>query len=119
LCTPITIYPGEERLISSGVRGHWPPFLAPVLLPRSGNGRNGLILGNTVGLIDQGYEGELMAAVWYRKDPGDAEPWQINPGDKIFQVVFALMGRPVMQLHDSLPCQSLRGAGGFGSTGAT
>jgi len=84
-----------------------------VLLPRSGLGhKNGIVLGNLVGLIDSDYQGPLMVSVWNR----GAAPFTINPGDRIAQMVFVpvvQVGFDVVEDFSATP----RGTGGFGSSG--
>ena len=111
---PVTIAPGETRLISSGLAIHLEDRgLAAVVLPRSGLGhRHGIVLGNLVGLIDSDYQGPVYVSVWNR----GAEPYTVQPGERIAQMVFV----PVVQVafevvEDFTPSE--RGAGGFGSSG--
>ena len=84
-----------------------------MLLPRSGLGhKNGIVLGNLVGLIDSDYQGPLMVSCWNR----GAAPFTINPGDRIAQMVLV----PVVQVEFDVVedfAASARGAGGFGSSG--
>jgi dUTP pyrophosphatase len=111
---PLALPPGGAELIPTGISIYIAdPELAAVLLPRSGLGhKNGIVLGNLVGLIDSDYQGPLMASVWNR---GGA-PFTINPGDRIAQMVFV----PVVQVGFDVVEDFLstsRGAGGFGSSG--
>jgi len=82
------------------------------LLPRSSIYKTGLLMGNSVGVIDKSYRGELKAPVWSMT--GDTA---VQRGDRLFQIVAPDMGwiRHV-RLVDSLP-NTERGDGGFGSTG--
>ena len=114
LDTPLTISPGQCELIPSGIAIHiGDPSHAAVLLPRSGLGhKHGIVLGNLVGLIDSDYQGEVKISCWNR----GGEAFQINPGDRIAQMVLA----PVVQAAFTLVAkldETTRGAGGFGSTG--
>jgi dUTP pyrophosphatase len=111
---PLALPPGGAELIPTGISIYIAdPELAAVLLPRSGLGhKNGIVLGNLVGLIDSDYQGPLMVSVWNR---GGA-PFTINPGDRIAQMVFV----PVVQVGFEVVEDFLstsRGAGGFGSSG--
>ena len=111
---PLTLGPGRAELISTGVSIFVEdPGLAAMILPRSGLGhKNGIVLGNLVGLIDSDYQGPLMVSCWNR---GDA-PFTINPGDRIAQLVLV----PVVQAEFDVVedfAESARGAGGFGSSG--
>ncbi len=89
---PLSLAPGAAELIPTGISIYiGDPDLAAVLLPRSGLGhKNGIVLGNLVGLIDSDYQGPLMVSVWNR---GTAA-FTINPGDRIAQMVFV----PVVQV---------------------
>lgn len=111
---PLTLQPGESRLVPSGIAIHVAdPRYAAIVLPRSGLGaKNGIVLGNLVGLIDSDYQGPLMISVWNR----GAAPFTIAPLDRIAQLVIV----PVAQVEFEVVQEfgaSARGAGGFGSTG--
>jgi dUTP pyrophosphatase len=111
---PLTLQPGESRLVPSGIAIHVAdPRYAAIVLPRSGLGaKNGIVLGNLVGLIDSDYQGPLMISVWNR---GTAA-FTIAPLDRIAQLVIV----PVAQVEFEVVQEfgaSARGAGGFGSTG--
>ena len=112
--TPLTLNPGDSQLVPSGIAIHiGDPSYAAVILPRSGLGaKNGIVLGNLVGLIDSDYQGPLMVSVWNR---GGAA-FTIQPLDRIAQLVVV----PVQQVRFNIVedfAASARGAGGFGSTG--
>lgn len=110
----MTIDPGQTVLIPTGlsifIDNH---RYAAMLLPRSSLGhKQGLVLGNLVGLIDSDYQGPLMVSLWNRS----SEPRTIQVFDRIAQMVLV----PVIQaslnvVTDFKPTQ--RGEGGFGSTG--
>ena len=111
---PLTLNPGDSQLVPSGIAIHiGDPGYAAVVLPRSGLGaKNGIVLGNLVGLIDSDYQGPLMVSVWNR---GTAA-FTIQPMDRIAQLVVV----PVQQVQFNVVedfAASARGAGGFGSTG--
>jgi dUTP pyrophosphatase len=116
-CTeePLTLAPGDSQLVSSGVAIHvGDPGYAAMVLPRSGLGaKNGIVLGNLVGLIDSDYQGPLMISVWNR---GKA-PFTIQPLDRIAQLVVVPVVQVEFEVVDSFAA-SARGAGGFGSTGS-
>ena len=85
------------------------PYL---LMPRSSISKTPLRLCNSVGLIDAGYRGEIMAAV----DNIKQDDYTISVGQRLFQIV-AMDGSPLsFELVNELSLTS-RGAGGFGSTG--
>ncbi len=111
---PLELGAGRVELIPTGVSIFIDDAgLAAVLLPRSGLGhKNGIVLGNLVGLIDSDYQGPLMVSCWNR---GSA-PFTINPGDRIAQMVFV----PVVQVQFDIVTdfsQTARAEGGFGSSG--
>ena len=111
---PLSLAPGDSQLVSSGIAIHvGDPGYAAVVLPRSGLGaKNGIVLGNLVGLIDSDYQGPLMISVWNR---GQAA-FTLQPLERVAQLVIV----PVMQVEFEVVDQfsaSSRGAGGFGSTG--
>ena len=105
---------GESQLVSSGIAIHVAdPGYAAVILPRSGLGaKNGIVLGNLVGLIDSDYQGPLMISVWNR----GKSAFTIQPLDRIAQMIVV----PVVQVEFEVVeefAASARGAGSFGSTG--
>jgi len=111
---PLTIAPGETRLIPTGFAMHVAdPAMAAVILPRSGLGhKSGIVLGNLVGLIDSDYQGQVYVSCWNRS----ATAFEIAPGARIAQLVFV----PVVQARWEVVSEfdtSKRGAGGFGHTG--
>jgi dUTP pyrophosphatase len=113
---PLTLMPGDSQLVSSGIAIHLgDPGYAAVVLPRSGLGaKSGIVLGNLVGLIDSDYQGPLMVSVWNR----GKSAFTIQPMDRIAQLVVV----PVVQVEFAVVedfAASARGAGGFGSTGAS
>jgi dUTP pyrophosphatase len=93
------------------------PSIAAIIVPRSGLGhKKGLVLGNLVGVLDADYTGPVMISVWNRSEAGSA-PIVIEPGDRIAQLMFVPVVRPDFEVVDEFSALSLRGAGGFGSTG--
>ena len=86
---------------------------AGIILPRSGLGhKHGIILGNSVGLIDSDYQGELMVSLFNNSE----KEFSINPGDRIAQ--FLLI--PVMSVEYNFVDDfksTERSSGGFGHSG--
>lgn len=118
---PLDILPGmPPTLISSGIAVHMADAgMAALVLPRSGLGhRKGLVLGNLVGLIDADYTGLVMVSAWNRGAHG-SEPIVLMPGERFAQMVFVPVLRPRFEIVEAFTVASERGAGGFGSTGAT
>ncbi len=113
---PLVLAPGESHLVPSGIAIHVAaPGYAAVILPRSGLGaKNGIVLGNLVGLIDSDYQGPLMISVWNR---GRAT-FTVQPLERIAQMVIVPVVQVEFQVVEEFAA-SARGAGGFGSTGKT
>ena len=111
---PQTIRPGETQLLPSGFALYIDdPGMAAVLLPRSGLGhKQGIVLGNLVGLIDSDYQGQVFVSCWNRGQ----DDFTINPGDRVAQMVIV----PVVQARFEIVREfvdSARGSGGFGHSG--
>lgn len=116
---PLVLHPGDPAaLVPSGfalLMGQ--SGMAALILPRSGMGhRKGLVMGNSLGLIDADYMAEIMISVWNRNAPG-TDPITISPGDRIAQMMFVPVLRPVVNVVEDFSRDTARGAGGFGSTG--
>ncbi|PLY47456.1 dUTP diphosphatase [Janthinobacterium sp. ROICE36] len=110
----ITIEAGQTVLIPTGLAIHiGDPSYAAMILPRSGMGhKNGIVLGNLVGLIDSDYQGQLMVSTWNRGQSA----FTLNPMERLAQLIIV----PVLQVGFNVVEEfgdSERGAGGFGSTG--
>jgi dUTP pyrophosphatase len=114
LDAPLTLEPGQTALVPTGLAIHIAdPGYAAMILPRSGLGhKNGIVLGNLVGLIDSDYQGQLMVSTWNRGQSA----FTLQPMDRLAQLVVV----PVVQVGFNVVeefASSDRGAGGFGSTG--
>ena len=116
---PITLIPGGAAvMIPTGIK-MWidDPNKMAIIAPRSGQGhKRGLIMGNTVAIIDSDYQGEWMVSAWSRPN-GNDEPIVIQPDERIAQLIFVPIDHPVITIVDSFGEETKRGAGGFGSTG--
>jgi len=110
----LVLAPGQAELLPTGIAIHIAdPAMCAVILPRSGLGhKQGLVLGNLVGLIDADYQGPLMVSAWNRGQ----NPVSIAPGDRIAQLVFMPVTRATFR-HVEAFGHSDRGEGGFGHTG--
>jgi dUTP pyrophosphatase len=108
--------PGERKFVGMGTSAavvEGDDCAAFWLLPRSSMSKTGLMMMNSVGVIDKGYRGELIAALWNTLD----KEVRIQKGTRLVQVVSRDMRSfSKVMLVDALPL-SLRGEGGFGSTG--
>jgi len=112
--TALPIAAGATELIPTGLSMYIEDTgLAALLVPRSGLGhKHGIVLGNLVGLIDSDYQGPLMVSLWNRSNTS----FTVNPGDRIAQMLIV----PVVQVEFDVVEEftaSVRGAGGFGSSG--
>ncbi|HET7197716.1 MAG TPA: dUTP diphosphatase [Burkholderiales bacterium] len=114
IAAPLALAPGESQLVSSGMAIHVAdPGYAALVLPRSGlGGKNGIVLGNLVGLIDSDYQGPLMISLWNR----GRESFTVQPLERIAQLVVVPVAQVELQVVEAFAA-SARGAGGFGSTG--
>jgi len=111
---PLTLEPNAWQLVPTGMALFLnDPAYAALILPRSGLGhKHGIVLGNLVGLIDSDYQGQLMVSAWNRS----ATAFTIAPMDRIAQLVIV----PVVQAQFRVVTEfaaSIRGEGGYGSTG--
>ncbi len=111
---PLVLAPGAAELLPTGISLYVEdPDLAALLLPRSGLGhKNGIVLGNLVGLIDSDYQGPLMVSCWNR----GAAPYTISPGDRIAQMIIVPVVHVDFTVVDDFHATP-RGGGGFGSSG--
>jgi dUTP pyrophosphatase len=112
---PLTLEPGASSLVPTGLAIHLAdPGLAAVLLPRSGLGhKHGIVLGNLVGLIDSDYQGQVFVSLWNRSPA----PYVVQPMDRIAQMVVIPVVQVAFNVVESFD-ETVRGAGGFGHTGA-
>ena len=109
----ITLAPGERRLIPTGIAISIPKGTVAILSARSGlSYKKGIAAANGIGVIDSDYRGEIFFSSINLSD----EAYTVTPGERICQ----MMLMPVLAMNftevDSLD-ETLRGAGGFGSTG--
>ena len=109
----IEIYPGDQELIRTGIAIHIKdPGYAGMIIPRSGLGKRGVVLGNLVGLIDSDYQGEIKVLLWNRGN----DIVEIDHMDRIAQLVIVPVVQAQFEIVEHFE-QSQRGTGGFGSTG--
>lgn len=111
---PLELAPGQTELVATGMAIHIGlPDLAAMILPRSGLGhKHGIVLGNLVGLIDSDYQGQLFVSMWNRGN----RMFMVNPLERIAQLVMVPVVQVAFNVVDDFTA-SVRGAGGFGSTG--
>ena len=108
------LQPGDTLLVPTGLAVHLSnPDYAAMLLPRAGLGhKQGIVLGNLVGLIDSDYQGELKVSLWNRGQ----EAFTVEPMARIAQMVIVPVVQAAFKVVEEF-AQSERGEGGFGSTG--
>ncbi|NCN70517.1 MAG: dUTP diphosphatase [Rhodoferax sp.] len=114
LDAPLTLQANAWQLVPTGIAIYLQnPGFAAMILPRSGLGhKHGIVLGNLVGLIDSDYQGQLMVSAWNRSDV----PFTIEPMERIAQLVIVPVVQAQFNLVTDFPA-SVRGEGGYGSTG--
>lgn len=113
-CEVAHIGPGERWSVGTGVGVEIPEGHAGLVLPRSGLARDhGISLVNSPGLIDSGYRGELRVLL-LNNDP--AETFRVAVGDRIAQLLLAPISLADPIEVDALT-ETVRGRGGFGSSG--
>lgn len=121
---PVVLQPNESKLLPTGISLRMYQFdCGGFIFPRSGLGSKGIVLRNTVGVIDPDYTGEIKLAVWNTTN----EPVTIEPFQRVAQIVFLPVTHPSVFYANSttdylLPDQEIkgvvtRGDKGFGSTG--
>lgn len=113
IAEPITLMPGERRLIPTGLAIAVPPGFEAQVRPRSGLAlKHGVTVLNAPGTVDADYRGEVGVVLVNHGD----QPFIINRGERIAQMIVAAYARVAWSEMAELP-QTQRGAGGFGSTG--
>lgn len=109
---PVTVSPGETRLIGSGIAIALDQGYAAFLYARSGLGvKHGIVPANGVGVIDSDYRGEIMIGI---KNTSNSD-YVIHPGDRIAQIVISRCELPELMAVDALNGTE-RGSHGFGSS---
>lgn len=109
------------QLIPTGIAMHMADEnMCAFVFPRSGLGhKKGLVLGNCVGVIDADYTAQCFVSAWNRNPavPGAPNEIRIRPGERIAQLVFVPILRPLFSVVEEFTQPSIRSSGGFGSTG--
>lgn len=113
---PLHIGSGEQHMVGTGIAISIPDSSVGLVYPRSSWGKAGLVLANTVPVIDADFRGEIKLVLWNRNDQY-TKPITINPLDRVAQLVVQMIypaqeWREVKELDDTE-----RGSGSFGSTG--
>jgi dUTP pyrophosphatase len=110
----VKLAPGERRLVPTGIAVAVPDGYVGLVHPRSGMAtRLGVTVLNAPGTVDAGYRGEIMVNLVNHDPVGTV---QISRGDRIAQLLVQRVARAAFHVVDELP-ETVRGAGGHGSTG--
>lgn len=110
----VTIEPGARASVGTGIAVAIPDGQAGLVVPRSGlAARHGISVVNAPGLIDSGYRGEIRVLLL---NTDGAEPFAVEPGDRIAQLVLVRVETAAVEEVAELD-ETARGTGGFGSTG--
>ncbi|TDD34728.1 dUTP diphosphatase [Nonomuraea terrae] len=110
----VELMPGERTVIGTGVAIALPEGYAAFVHPRSGlAARHGVTLVNAPGTVDAGYRGEIKVTLI---NTDAKEPFRLRRGDRVAQLVVQRVERALFTPVERLP-ESVRGTGGFGSTG--
>lgn len=110
---PVTIGPGEAYLVHTGICMAIPEGYAGLIFARSGLAvKQGLAPSNKVGVIDSDYRGEIMVSLLNHS----AQARTISPGERIAQMVITPYLKAEWECTEELD-DTVRGSGGFGSTG--
>ena len=110
---PITLKPLERKLIPTGLKIELEHGYEAQIRPRSGLSiKHGISLINCVGTVDEDYRGEVCVGLVNVSN----EPYTIQPDERIAQMVIAKYEQAEIQVVTELS-NTVRGDGGFGSTG--
>ena len=110
---PITLTPGERRLIPTGIAISIPQNTVAILSARSGlSYKKGITAANGIGVIDSDYRGEIFFSAINLSN----EPYTVEPGERVAQLMLMPVYTMSLIEKDSLD-ETDRGEGGFGSTG--
>ena len=111
--SPLTLKPGERAKVPTGLVMILPEGYEGQVRPRSGlASKHGITLTNCVGTVDSDYRGEMCCLIINLGN----EPYTIQPGERIAQLVIAPVTHVEIELGEKIP-ETKRGSGGFGSTG--
>ena len=106
----LEIYPGEQKLVDTGIAVKIPQGYGGFVYNRSSQGKKGITIPHSVGVIDSGYRDTIKVLL---KNIGD-DPYKIEQGDRIAQLVIQ---KVELFAFKDIWNDSSRGTGGFGSTG--
>ncbi len=109
-CQQIELYPGDQQLVDTGIAVKIPEGFAGFVYNRSSQGKRGIMIPHSVGVIDSDYRGTIKVIL---KNIGD-DPYKIEVGDRIAQLVIQ---KVELAKFTDIWNDTQRGTGGFGSTG--
>lgn len=110
----LRLEPGQRALVGTGVRIALPDGFAAFIVPRSGLAtKHGITIVNSPGTVDAGYRGEIKVTLL---NTDTEHAFEITAGDRIAQMIVMPVTRANFLPVETLP-ESVRGEGGFGSTG--
>ncbi|CDK00733.1 Deoxyuridine 5'-triphosphate nucleotidohydrolase [Microbacterium sp. C448] len=110
----LRLAPGQRALVGTGVSIALPDGYVAFVVPRSGLAtKHGITIVNSPGTVDAGYRGEIKVTLL---NTDASEPYDIAVGDRIAQLIVMPVSRANFIPVETLP-ESVRGEGGFGSTG--
>lgn len=108
-----TMFPQEIKKLDIGWAVQLPEGHIGMIVPRSGLGTRGLVLANTVGIVDDDYRASVIVPLFNRNDTTRVT---IGEGEKVAQMLIMPLEMPFYVVTDTLD-ETSRGAGGFGSSG--
>ncbi len=111
----VEIQPGETVFIGSGIAINIKdPNVVGIIAPRSGLGiKKGIVLANTIGVIDSDYQGEIQIGLFNRSKT----VYLVKPGERICQMMFMPVIKAELNLVQDFSNETARGQGGFGHSG--
>lgn len=112
---PLLIKASETVLVKTGLAIYIAdPDYVGLIMPRSGLGhKHGIVLGNLTGVIDADYQGEIMVSIWNRSQTD----YTLQPAERMAQYLVVPVMRPTFDIVSDFSDISVRGSGGFGSSG--
>lgn len=126
----MVIHPNQVRRVNTGLAIHIGSYeissgiprsdilkyssLCGMIVPRSSLGSKGLVIANTIGVIDEDYQGEIIVNLWNRNNN---EVLEVFEGERFAQLMVVPVVKPYFTMVDEFTHQTSRGSGGFGSTG--
>jgi dUTP pyrophosphatase len=118
ICTEdVKLYPNERKKIGTGLAlwlGAYNTSVAGFVFPRSGLGTRGLVLANTVGVIDEDYQGELIVSAW--NNTSDNSVIELKAGHRFAQLVLIPIIKAQFEVVREFTSTTHRESGSFGST---